>query len=52
MNISNIELGKFVDEVYESLGGINSPYAANFQNIIGGCYCIPPTEWYGSIYLT
>ena len=52
MTICTIELGAFVDKVYESLGGIHSTYALDFQNIIGGCHCIPPTEWYGDIYIT
>ena len=51
MNMSDTELGEFIDNVYEDLGGINSPFANDFRYIIGGCHCIPPTEWYGDIFL-
>jgi len=50
--MNHVELGKFIDELYESLGGYKSQFVKDFENIIGGCHCIPQTEWYGDIYLT
>ncbi len=53
MQVDNAtELGHFVDRVYTSIGGSQSKYDALFQKIIGGCHCIPPTEWFGDVYLT
>jgi hypothetical protein len=42
------ELDKLIDSVYQSVG---IQYAEDFRNILGGCHCYPPTEWYGDIYL-
>ena len=51
MELDTAELGDFIDDLYESLGNADSPYAEDFRTITGGCHCIPPTEWYGNIYL-
>ena len=51
MELDAAELGDFIDRLYESLGGAACAYAENFRTITGGCHCIPPTEWYGDIYL-
>jgi len=49
--MNDVELSEFLDTLYEELGGISSPYANDFQYVIGGCHCIPQTEWYGDIFL-
>jgi hypothetical protein len=51
MNLSFGELSCFIDSLYESLGGDASPYVEDFRTITGGCHCVPPTEWFGDIYL-
>ncbi len=47
---NNDELGEFVDEVYEYIGGNQSSYANDFRYIIGGIHGYPFTEWYEGIY--
>lgn len=42
------ELEQLVDLLYVQ---VDIKYKTNFSSIIGGCHCIPPTEWYGDIFL-
>jgi len=46
------DLVEFVNILYEKLGGKNSKFAPNFENIIDGPSSIPVTEWYGDVYWT
>jgi drug/metabolite transporter (DMT)-like permease len=42
------EIENLVDTVY---GVVGEKYSEQFKSITGGCHCIPPTEWYGDVYL-
>lgn len=42
------ELEELVNTVY---GIVGEQYSDDFKDIIGGCHCLPATEWYGDIYL-
>ena len=44
------ETEQLISEVYDSL---DDTHKARFRNhdVIGGCHCIPPTEWYGDMFL-